>query len=99
MGSPPIVLENTSDREGEILFTPRLQRGVSPEHVILPNHYVADIEKVWISHGIVLDRIEKLAVDIRKASKSFKSFLTAENNCNPRYYLSRLMIEGQVAYT
>ena len=61
MGSPAIVLES---REGG---SAGLQCGVSPDHVIVPNHYAADIEKVWISRGVVVDRIEKLAVDIRKA--------------------------------
>ena len=61
MGSPAIVLES---REGG---SAGLQCGVSPDHVIVPNHYAADIEKVWISRGVVIDRIEKLAVDIRKA--------------------------------
>ena len=35
----------------------------------IPEHYAADLNSVMIPHGLIIDRIEKLAVDILHAYK------------------------------
>eukprot|EP01067_Filipodium_phascolosomae_P008324 Filipodium_phascolosomae@DN7047_c0_g1_i1.p1 len=40
------------------------QEGYSTEHFILPPHYLKDLKTVLIPHGLILDRIEKLAHSI-----------------------------------
>ncbi|EPQ11815.1 Hypoxanthine-guanine phosphoribosyltransferase [Myotis brandtii] len=32
----------------------------------IPNHYVEDLEKVFIPHGLIMDRTERLARDVMK---------------------------------
>lgn len=36
-------------------------------HFIVPEHYAADLSSVMIPHGFIMDRVEKLAVDICRA--------------------------------
>lgn len=38
-------------------------------HFSIPEHYAADLNSVMIPHGLIMDRIEKLAVDILHAYK------------------------------
>lgn len=42
------------------------------EHFCIPDHYAADLENVMIPHGLIIDRIEKLALDMCR-SYDFKS--------------------------
>lgn len=42
------------------------EAGYDKRQLLIPKHYRDDIDRVLIPRGIVLDRIEKLAVDIRE---------------------------------
>lgn len=37
------------------------------DHFSVPEHYAADLKEIMLPHGIVMDRIEKIAVDILHA--------------------------------
>ena len=36
------------------------------EHFVIPDHYASDLGSVMLPHGIIMDRIEKLAIDITR---------------------------------
>ncbi|KAJ3120927.1 hypoxanthine phosphoribosyltransferase 1 [Nowakowskiella sp. JEL0407] len=44
--------------------------GVSINHFIIPTHYENDLESVLIPHGLILDRVEKLAQLIAKDTEN-----------------------------
>jgi hypoxanthine phosphoribosyltransferase len=48
---PPIVIESASQQ--------------SKEHFLIPPHYDDSVETILISHGMIMDRVQKLAADIR----------------------------------
>lgn len=41
------------------------QDGFSLDMFAVPNHYKNDVKEIMIPHGLVIDRIQKLAKDIR----------------------------------
>jgi len=43
--------------------------GYSKDHFVIPSHYYESIERVLIPHGIIVDRIERLAYDIHSQFK------------------------------
>ncbi|PVU84919.1 hypothetical protein BB560_007218, partial [Smittium megazygosporum] len=36
------------------------------KHFVIPDHYTDDVDKLLIPHGVVIDRIEKLAREITR---------------------------------
>jgi len=36
------------------------------DHFLVPHHYHETIDSILIPHGVIMDRVEKLAADIRK---------------------------------
>eukprot|EP00920_Eleutheroschizon_duboscqi_P027599 GHVT01067615.1.p1 GENE.GHVT01067615.1~~GHVT01067615.1.p1 ORF type:complete len:281 (+),score=48.69 GHVT01067615.1:237-1079(+) len=50
---PPIFLEDSF--------------GYEPWRFVIPGHYRESLDRILIPHGLILDRIEKLAFDIRQA--------------------------------
>jgi len=50
---PPIIVESASQQ--------------SKEHFLIPPHYAECVSTILISHGMIMDRVQKLAADIRAA--------------------------------
>eukprot|EP00922_Rhytidocystis_sp_ex-Travisia-forbesii_P012433 GHVS01018741.1.p1 GENE.GHVS01018741.1~~GHVS01018741.1.p1 ORF type:complete len:257 (-),score=38.50 GHVS01018741.1:347-1117(-) len=42
------------------------EEGFDKNHFVLPPHYTNDIDRVLIPHGMIEDRIEKLAYDVKR---------------------------------
>ncbi|XP_062923295.1 hypoxanthine-guanine phosphoribosyltransferase-like isoform X1 [Mobula hypostoma] len=42
------------------------EKGYDPELFCIPKHYEEDLERVFIPHGLIMDRTERLARDIMK---------------------------------
>ncbi|XP_078066677.1 hypoxanthine-guanine phosphoribosyltransferase-like isoform X2 [Mustelus asterias] len=42
------------------------ESGYDPELFCIPKHYVEDLERVFIPHGLIMDRTERMARDIAK---------------------------------
>ena len=90
----PMYVETTSDES-------------SVDHFLIPNHYKGSVSSILISHGTIMDRVEKLALDIRQAyegetihllcvlkggSAFFQDLLTALRNYHA--YVPRRTSEG-----
>jgi hypoxanthine phosphoribosyltransferase len=35
------------------------------DHFLVPHHYAESVDSILIPHGLVIDRVQKLAADIR----------------------------------
>jgi len=53
----------TGDGRAEPLYID--EKGLSKEHFMLPPHYVDSIDRLLVPYGFVVDRIERLAWDIK----------------------------------
>ncbi|GCB64721.1 hypothetical protein scyTo_0000317 [Scyliorhinus torazame] len=51
---------------GKMLQISDNESGYDPELFCIPKHYVEDLERVFIPHGLIMDRTERMARDITK---------------------------------
>ncbi|PVU95229.1 hypothetical protein BB561_001962 [Smittium simulii] len=53
-----------ASEKGDWIFVKENEKNYNIEHFVIPEHYEGDVSNVLIPHGLILDRIEKLARQI-----------------------------------